>query len=80
MTAEKVRYAGVTRRFGEGADAVQALDPIDLAIADSSFTCLVGPSGCGKTTLLNLLAGFDVPTTGRVLFDEETLRAYERAV
>ena len=69
MTAEKVRYEGVTRRFGEGADAVQALDPIDLAIADSSFTCLVGPSGCGKTTLLNLLAGFDVPTTGRVLFD-----------
>ena len=69
MTAEKVRYEGVTRRFGSGADAVQALDPIDLAIADSSFTCLVGPSGCGKTTLLNLLAGFDHPTTGRVLVD-----------
>jgi len=60
---------GVSKRFGDGADAVQALEPVDLAIAAGDFVCIVGPSGCGKSTLLNLVAGFETPTTGRLTLD-----------
>ncbi|MDB5998878.1 MAG: tauB [Rhizobacter sp.] len=68
-TVPKARFDGVSRRFGNGPDAVQALEPITLDIAANAFVCLVGPSGCGKSTLLNLLAGFDRPTTGTVTME-----------
>jgi putative spermidine/putrescine transport system ATP-binding protein len=53
------------RRFGD----VVALDGIDLGIASGEFVSFLGPSGCGKTTALRLVAGFDRPTSGRVLVD-----------
>jgi NitT/TauT family transport system ATP-binding protein len=65
----KVRFEQVSKRFGQGPDAVQALEPITLDIAKGEFTCLLGPSGCGKSTLLNILAGFEQPTSGQVLMD-----------
>ncbi len=43
-----------------------SLDKLNLNIKKGEFICLLGPSGCGKSTLLNLLAGFDVPTTGDI--------------
>lgn len=67
--AVKARFEGVSKRFGSGDDAVQALEPITLDLAENAFLCLVGPSGCGKSTLLNILAGFETATTGRVLMD-----------
>jgi len=70
----KVRFEQVSKRFGQGADAVQALEPLSLDIAQGEFTCLLGPSGCGKSTLLNILAGFEQPTTGRVLMDDQPVR------
>ncbi|MGO4391778.1 ABC transporter ATP-binding protein [Variovorax sp. M-6] len=70
----KARFDNVTKRFGTGPDAVQALEPIDLDIAENAFCCLVGPSGCGKSTLLNILAGFETPTTGRALMDGVPVR------
>ena len=54
---------GVTKRFA----AVEALQRVDLAIADGEFMVLLGPSGCGKTTLLRMIAGLETPSTGRIL-------------
>jgi multiple sugar transport system ATP-binding protein len=58
-----IRLEGLTRRYGEGA---AALDGLDLAIADGELVCVVGPSGCGKSTMLRLIAGLDLPDGGRI--------------
>jgi NitT/TauT family transport system ATP-binding protein len=64
----EIRIQGVTKTFvGQHGD-VQALDPIDLAIPQGQFLCIVGPSGCGKTTLLRIIAGLEQPTAGAVDF------------
>ncbi len=48
---------------------IEALKPIDLAVARNDFITILGPSGCGKSTLLRIVAGLDTPTAGRVLLD-----------
>ena len=60
---------GVTKRFTVGDDEVEALAPIDLAIARGEFVCMIGASGCGKSTLLRIMAGFEEPTTGHISID-----------
>lgn len=60
-----------------------ALDNINLYIRDGEFLTLLGPSGCGKTTLLRLIAGFIMPTSGSILMDGKDLVAippYKRRV
>ena len=57
----------VTKRFGEAT----AVDDVDLTVDDGEILGVVGPSGCGKTTTLRTVAGFETPTEGRVLFDDE---------
>ena len=56
----------VSKRYGE----VRALDQASLAIAPGTLTAIVGASGSGKTTLLRLIAGFEVPDAGSIVFDE----------
>jgi ABC-type Fe3+/spermidine/putrescine transport system ATPase subunit len=67
MSEPRVRLDGVSHRFG----TVTALRDIDLDVADGELLTLLGPSGCGKTTLLRIIAGFERPTTGRVLLAGE---------
>ncbi len=57
-----VRLSGVVKRFGD----VAAVDGIDLEIADGEFFSMLGPSGSGKTTTLRMIAGFEVPTEGKI--------------
>ena len=61
-----VRGHALTRRFGEGSSAVDALRGVDVAFEPGSFTAIMGPSGSGKSTLLHILAGLDRPTDGWV--------------
>jgi putative ABC transport system ATP-binding protein len=59
----------VTRRYGEGDAAVDALCGISLEIAAGQFAAVMGPSGSGKSTLMHILAGLDRPTSGTVSID-----------
>jgi len=61
-----VTLAGVSKVYGRGSAAVQALDQVSLSVAPGEFTCLIGASGCGKSTMLSLVAGLDKPTTGNI--------------
>jgi NitT/TauT family transport system ATP-binding protein len=63
---EAVRLTEVSKFYGSGPRAVQALDKVSLTVAGGEFVCLIGASGCGKSTLLNLVAGLDAVTTGIV--------------
>ncbi len=64
--AAAIALFGVTKTFGEDAQTVRALGPLDLTIETGSFVSVVGPSGCGKSTLLRLIAGLDQPTQGHL--------------
>jgi putative ABC transport system ATP-binding protein len=57
---------GVTRRYGEGDSAVDALRGVSVAIEPGKMTAVMGPSGSGKSTLMHILAGLDKPTSGSV--------------
>jgi putative ABC transport system ATP-binding protein len=66
---------GVTKTFGTGAAAVQALRGVDITIAAGELLMLVGPSGCGKTTLISVLAGILNQDAGEVRVLGEDLKA-----
>jgi putative ABC transport system ATP-binding protein len=77
---------GLGKTYRTGDVEVVALRDVDLDVAPGEFVVLLGPSGSGKSTLLNILGGLDVASSGRLLFDgqslsdadESTLTAYRR--
>ncbi len=69
-TAGTVRIVDVSKTYPGGNKAV---DNISLVIEAGTFVTLLGPSGCGKTTTLRMIAGFEHPTEGDVLLDDESL-------
>ncbi|MEO5966131.1 MAG: ABC transporter ATP-binding protein [Candidatus Limnocylindrales bacterium] len=74
-----MRLEGLEKRFGD----VAAVAGIDLEIRDGEFFSMLGPSGSGKTTTLRMIAGFELPTAGRVLLhghDVTRLAPFERDV
>jgi len=73
MRGEAVRLDGVTRRFGR----LLAVDGISLDIPNGSFFSLLGPSGCGKSTTLRMIAGFEMPDSGKVFIGEKDVTEQE---
>jgi putative ABC transport system ATP-binding protein len=63
----------VTRRYGQGDAAVDALRGITLDFPRGAFTAIMGPSGSGKSTLMHILAGLDRPTSGTVVIDGQDI-------
>ncbi|MCB9112361.1 MAG: ABC transporter ATP-binding protein [Anaerolineales bacterium] len=79
MTTPAIRFESVSRHFGE----VRAVDQVDMEVRDGEFFSMLGPSGSGKTTCLRMIAGFDRPTSGRIMLygqDVSDLPPYERDV
>src|ERR671933_2485237 len=74
-----IGLVGVSKRFG----GVNAVDDVSLEIAEGEFFSLLGPSGCGKTTTLRMVAGFELPDSGRIVMqgkDVTEIRANRRPV
>ena len=82
MTAPLIRLRGITKVYGQGVNAFQALKGVNLDIEAGDFVAIMGPSGSGKSTAMNTLGGLDTPTTGEYLFQGmhvETLSRDQRA-
>jgi spermidine/putrescine transport system ATP-binding protein len=67
--ATAIEARNVVKTFGNGSEAVHALDNVSVTIRQNEFFTLLGPSGCGKTTLLRMIAGFELPTSGEIMLD-----------
>jgi spermidine/putrescine transport system ATP-binding protein len=67
--AVTIEARNAVKAFGQGDHVVRALDDVSIQIRKAEFFTLLGPSGCGKTTLLRLIAGFEMPTSGTILLD-----------
>ena len=63
-----IELSGVTKTYGAGSAALQALRGVDLVVRQGEFVAIMGPSGSGKSTVMNILGCLDVPTTGSYLF------------
>lgn len=65
-TRPEIKLAGVSKSYGRGRNAVEAVDKLDLDIRHNEFVSLLGPSGCGKSTLLLMIAGLVEPSGGTI--------------
>ncbi len=62
----------LSKRFSGSVNAVQS---VDMNVHDGEFMCILGPSGCGKSTLLRMIAGFEMPTSGDITIDGDSVAA-----
>lgn len=71
MSKPKVRaqFENVSLQFDTPKGPLRVVDDVSYDIHDGDFIAVIGPSGCGKTTMMSMLAGFQKPSAGRVLFD-----------
>jgi putative ABC transport system ATP-binding protein len=67
----------VSRRYGDGDAAVDALVDVSTSFQRGRFTAIMGPSGSGKSTLMHILAGLDTPTSGTVLLDGDEITSLD---
>lgn len=74
-----IALRNVSKVYGRGRNAVAALDRIDLSVGSGELVCVVGASGCGKSTMLNLIAGLDSPTAGRLDVQGRTALMFQEA-
>ena len=72
MSELGIRIQGLSKRYGEGAAAVDALKDVNMSVAPGEVVGLIGPSGSGKSTLLKCLGAVIEPTAGRMILGNET--------
>jgi ABC-type antimicrobial peptide transport system, ATPase component len=68
--APVIELRGITKTYGRGDAAFQALRGVDLVVRRGEFVAVMGPSGSGKSTLMNILGCLDTPTTGEYLYED----------
>ena len=73
MSENLIELKNICKSFGEQ----EVLHDFNLYIKENEFVTLLGPSGCGKTTLLRMIAGFDQPTSGEILFEGKVINDVE---
>ena len=78
MAEPIIRLQDVTKTFGEGATAFQALKGVSLDVNEGDFVAVMGASGSGKSTTMNILGCLDVPTSGRFLFKNVHVERLDR--
>ena len=66
---KRAQFEHVSLSFDTPKGKLRVVDDVSYDIHDGDFIAVIGPSGCGKTTMMSMLAGFQKPTTGKVLFD-----------
>jgi len=69
----RIVFDDVSVDFETERGPLRVVDGVSLAVHDQEFICIVGPSGCGKTTLMNIVAGFVKPSSGRVTLDGQPI-------
>ena len=83
MTNKFISIEGIAKRFPAPGGAITTVfEELWLSMQRGDFTCIIGHSGCGKTTVLNILAGLDVPSAGTVIVDNQAIEgpSLDRAV
>ena len=70
----RAQFDHVSLAFDTPKGRLQVVDDVSYTIDDGDFIAVIGPSGCGKTTMMSMLAGFQKPTTGQVLFDNAPVK------
>jgi len=78
LTDPIISLRGVTKTYGAGTTAFQALKGVDLDIAAGDFVAIMGASGSGKSTTMNILGCLDVPSAGSFLFRGNRIEALSR--
>ena len=73
-----IELRGITKVYGQGNTAFQALKGVDLTIDQGDFVAIMGPSGSGKSTAMNLLGCLDTPTTGEYRFHGVPVQSLSR--
>jgi NitT/TauT family transport system ATP-binding protein len=68
-----LKVVHLAKTYGEGDDAVRAIDDLELEVREKEFVCIVGPSGCGKTTLLKCMSGLLMPTRGEIRLHDQRI-------
>ncbi len=73
MKNEFLELQELIKIFGSGKDTVTAVNRVSLKVKEGELVTLLGPSGCGKTTILRMISGFELPTSGKIFIDQEDI-------